>query len=79
MIQATGTLAQLQELEAIGWLSRGEYEVLAECMRQLRRHRMMSALLPGPQECDIATDGAARIFSDRLGGPGLAEDAEPAE
>jgi len=79
VIQATGTLAQLQELEAIGWLSRDEYEVLAECMRQLRRHRMMSALLPGPQEYDIATDGAARIFSERLGGPGLAEEAEPAE
>jgi glutamate-ammonia-ligase adenylyltransferase len=79
VIQATGTLAQLRELEAIGWLGRGEYEVLAACMRELRRLRMMSALLPGPQEGDLATDAAARIFSGRMGGSSLAEDGEPAE
>jgi hypothetical protein len=79
VIQATGTLAQLQELQAIGWLSQAEYDILAECMRRLRRSRMMSALLPGPQEQPMDTQAAADVFIERLGGSGWAAKDEPAE
>jgi glutamate-ammonia-ligase adenylyltransferase len=68
VIQATGTLAQLGELEAIGWLSRSEYETLADCMRQLRRSRMMSSLLPGFLAPEIDTRTAAALFAERMGG-----------
>jgi glutamate-ammonia-ligase adenylyltransferase len=68
VIQATGTLAQLGELEAVGWLGRPEYEVLADCMRQLRRSRMMSVLLPGSRTPQIDTRAAADLFVERLGG-----------
>jgi glutamate-ammonia-ligase adenylyltransferase len=74
VIQATGTLAQLEELEAIGWLGRGEHDVLTDCMRQLRRSRMMSALLPGPPASPVDTSAAAAVFAARLGGPGSATD-----
>jgi glutamate-ammonia-ligase adenylyltransferase len=79
VIQATGTLAQLQELQAIGWLSQAEYDILAECLRRLRRSRMMSALLPGPQEQPMDTQAAADVFVERLGGSGWAAKDEPAE
>lgn len=75
VIQATGTLAQLGELEAVGWLGRPEYEVLADSMRQLRRARMMSVLLPGSQMPQIDTRAAADLFVARLGG-GAARPAE---
>ena len=67
VIQATGTLAQLDELEAIGWLNHSEREVLADTMRRLRRNRMLSALMQGMQEAEIDTQAAADIFSARLG------------
>jgi glutamine synthetase adenylyltransferase len=67
VIQATGTLAQLRELESIGWLSERERTALSETMRCLRSNRMLSALLPGATEAPVDTDAAARIFRDRLG------------
>jgi glutamate-ammonia-ligase adenylyltransferase len=70
VIQATGTLAQLQELAAIGWLSDSEHAVLAGTMRELRRSRMMSVLLPRTEESGIDTSEAAAVFSSRLGSPG---------
>ena len=68
VIQATGTLAQLDGLAAIGWLNRSEYELLADCMRQLRRSRMMSSLLPGYRAPEIDTRAAAALFVQRMGG-----------
>jgi glutamate-ammonia-ligase adenylyltransferase len=67
VIQATGTLPQLRELESIGWLSAREQAVLSETMRRLRSNRMLSVLLPGADEQPVDTEAAAAIFRDRLG------------
>jgi glutamate-ammonia-ligase adenylyltransferase len=67
VIQATGTLPQLQELESIGWLSQQEQSVLSDTMRRLRNDRMLRVLLPGADERPVDTGAAARIFRDRLG------------
>jgi len=72
VIQATGTLAQLDELAAVGWLGGAECKVLADTMRQLWRSRMLSILLPEMQQAEIDTRAAAEVFSDRLGGPAAA-------
>jgi len=79
VIQATGTLAQLGELEAIGWLSGDEHQILTECMRRLRRSRMMNALLPGPHESAVETYAAAEVFAARFGASGSAVELGPAE
>jgi glutamate-ammonia-ligase adenylyltransferase len=76
VIQATGTLAQLGELAAVGWLGGADCAVLADTMRRLRRSSMLVALLPGGQAADVDTRSAARIVRARLGGPGSAS-AEP--
>jgi len=68
VIRATGTLAQLEELAAIGWLSRSECEVLTDTMRRLRRSRMLSVLLPVLQQAEVDTGAAAEVFRERLGG-----------
>ena len=67
VIQATGTLPQLRELESIGWLSAPEQAVLGDTMRRLRNNRMLSVLLPGAEESPVDTAEAALIFRDRLG------------
>jgi glutamate-ammonia-ligase adenylyltransferase len=73
VIRATGTLAQLQELESIGWLSAEEEAVLSETMRRLRSSRMLSVLLPGEAASPTDTAAAGRIFRERIGDPGLLE------
>jgi glutamate-ammonia-ligase adenylyltransferase len=70
LIQATGTLAQLQELEAIGWLDAGESGVLAETLYRLRCARMLQVLLPRAQEPPQDTSAAAEIVAARLAAGG---------
>ena len=77
VIQATGTLAQLDELAAVGWLNRSECAVLTETMRQLRRSRMLGVVLPGEQQVEIDTQAAAEVFRNRLGGPAAGSGNEP--
>jgi glutamate-ammonia-ligase adenylyltransferase len=69
VIQATGTLAQLAELEAIGWLCPEDAAELADTMRRLRSKRMMQSLLRGNGSDSGAEDSpaTARITADRLG------------
>ena len=69
VIQATGTLAQLAELEAIGWLCPEDAAKLADTMRRLRSKRMMQSLLRGSGSDSGAEDSpaTARITADRLG------------
>jgi glutamate-ammonia-ligase adenylyltransferase len=66
VIQATGTLAQLRELEAIGWLGGGESTVLAETLYRLRCARMMHVLLQQAREQPQDTSAAATIVAARL-------------
>jgi glutamate-ammonia-ligase adenylyltransferase len=66
IIQATGTLAQLQELEAIGWLDRAEAAVLTEALYRLRCARMLQVLLPKAREEPLDTSAAAAIAAARL-------------
>lgn len=67
VIQATGTLAQLEELASIGWLDEAESAVLGESLRRLRGGRMMQALLPKVREQPCDTAAAAAIAATRLG------------
>jgi glutamate-ammonia-ligase adenylyltransferase len=66
VIQATGTLAQLRELEAIGWLDRAEAAVLADTLYRLRCARMLQVLLPKAREEPHDTSSAAAIAAARL-------------
>ena len=77
--QATGTLAQLQELAAVGWLSGSENAVLTDTMRELRRRRMMRVLLPQTQETAVDTEAAAAVFALRLGSSNAAPETGQAE
>ena len=79
VIQATGTLAQLRELAAVGWLSAAEHAALAGTMRELRRSRMMSELLPQAQGSVIDTAEAAAVFALRLGSSNAAPENAPVE
>jgi hypothetical protein len=79
VIRATGTLAQLQELEAVGWLDARECEVLSEAARKLRNSRMMNVLSPGSQQAEVDTRAAAAVFCDRLGGAASEVDTAPPE
>lgn len=66
VIQATGTLAQLQELASIGWLAEEESAALSEALRRLRSGRMMNALLPKARPDFGDTSAAAAIAAARL-------------
>jgi glutamate-ammonia-ligase adenylyltransferase len=67
VIQATGTLAQLAELEAVGWLAPDDAAVLADTMRRLRSGRMMQTLLRCADSGAPDTSATARITASRLG------------
>jgi glutamate-ammonia-ligase adenylyltransferase len=73
VIQATGTLPQLRELESIGWLSTEQRAVLTDSMSRLRDNRMLGVLLPDAPEVNVDTARAARIFRERLGDPDPSE------
>jgi glutamate-ammonia-ligase adenylyltransferase len=70
VILATGTLAQLRELEAIGWLNPAESGVLAETLVRLRCARMLRVLLPKAPEPPHDASAAAAIVAARLGAGG---------
>jgi glutamate-ammonia-ligase adenylyltransferase len=67
VLQATGTLAQLQELAAIAWLSEPDCAALTSTMRELQSRRMMHSLLPGFGQSGPDTQQAASVFEARLG------------
>ncbi|MBT8059768.1 MAG: bifunctional [glutamate--ammonia ligase]-adenylyl-L-tyrosine phosphorylase/[glutamate--ammonia-ligase] adenylyltransferase, partial [Gammaproteobacteria bacterium] len=73
VIQATGTLAQLRELESVAWIDAGEYAALTTTAEQLRQARMMKTLAPRETGPEIDTRAAARVFAARLGKSGDAE------
>jgi glutamate-ammonia-ligase adenylyltransferase len=73
VIQATGTLAQLSELESVAWIDAGEYAELTTTAERLRQARMMKTLVPREPDPEIDTRPAARIFAARLGKNGDAE------
>ncbi len=66
LLQAVGTLSQLAELTAVGWLSPHEASVLEETARALSQLRMMSMLLGSEVSETPDTRAAAEIFSARL-------------
>ena len=68
VLQASSTLDQLSELEAIGWLSAGELTVLDRTLRALQENRMMAALLDKESRPPVDTDAAAAVFEQRFGG-----------
>ena len=67
VIQATGTLEQISELEAIGWLPAGEAKTLRDTMERLRERRMMASLVAHRAASEIDTAATAGIFSERIG------------
>lgn len=67
VLQATGTLDQLHELDAIGWLPGEEFSVLERTLQELQESRMMAALLEGPQR-PVDSSAAACIFKQRFSG-----------
>jgi len=67
VIQVTGTLAQLNELMSIGWLSREQADILSASVRRLNQHRMMSSLASGESAIPEDTEGAAEIFACKMG------------
>ena len=66
VIRATGTSAQVAELEAIGWLSAEDARVLGQTEEDLRQHKMMAALERNPGETLTDTRGSARICAGKL-------------
>jgi len=78
VIRATGTLAQLQELEAIGWLKATECRALSDALRSLRNSRMMNALSSTLGQDAVDTAAAAAVCRDRLSdGAPAADSASP--
>ncbi|MBT8047689.1 MAG: bifunctional [glutamate--ammonia ligase]-adenylyl-L-tyrosine phosphorylase/[glutamate--ammonia-ligase] adenylyltransferase [Xanthomonadales bacterium] len=67
VIQATGTLHQLQELMAIGWLTEAEAQTLLNTVRQLRQQRMMTYLERQKTPQAIATGDARAVFVRKMG------------
>jgi glutamate-ammonia-ligase adenylyltransferase len=67
VLQPTDTLGQLQELEAMAWLSRAEYDALERTLQALSHSRMMSALLPGWAPPGIDTAASAEVVRAHLG------------
>lgn len=66
VLQAIGTLGQLAELGAIGWLTPEETRVLQETTRDLSQRRMMSALLGKAISESPGQSHSAEIFRHKL-------------
>ena len=67
VLKATGTLPQIAQLKAIGWLTEDEACGLEQTIGKLRQQRMISSLLPGEQLSPANTQESARIFEHKLG------------
>ena len=66
VIQATGTLPQLRELMAIGWLSNDDGQTLLDTMEKLRQQRLMAFLLEHKSPEKIDTRAAADVFMRKM-------------
>ncbi len=67
VLQATGTLPQLNELMSLGWLSEDDAGTLQDTARLLRQRRMMASLVPGEQTDPVDTLATAGIFECKMG------------
>ncbi|MEE8495616.1 MAG: bifunctional [glutamate--ammonia ligase]-adenylyl-L-tyrosine phosphorylase/[glutamate--ammonia-ligase] adenylyltransferase, partial [Xanthomonadales bacterium] len=67
VLKATGTLPQIAQLKAIGWLTEDEAFKLEHTVSKLRQQRMIDSLVPGEQLSPVDTQEAARIFEYKLG------------
>jgi glutamate-ammonia-ligase adenylyltransferase len=67
VLKATGTLPQIAQLKAIGWLTEDEARVLEQTVSRLRQQRMIASLAPGERLSKVDTQEAARIFEQKLG------------
>jgi glutamate-ammonia-ligase adenylyltransferase len=70
VLQATGTLAQLNELMSIGWLTKQEISILKSTAIALRQQRLMASLIQGKSIEAADTSKAAEIFERKLGSRG---------
>jgi glutamate-ammonia-ligase adenylyltransferase len=64
VIQATGTLTQLRELQSIAWLSAQEHDALENTLTQLRSGRMTASLTQDDPAAAIDTEETAEIFKE---------------
>ena len=64
VIQATGTLTQLRELQSIAWLSEQEHDALENTLTQLRSGRMTASLTQDDPAAAIDTEETAEIFKE---------------
>jgi glutamate-ammonia-ligase adenylyltransferase len=67
VLQATGTLPQIAQLKAIGWLTEDEAFELEQTVSKLRQQRMIASLVPGERFPPVDTQESARIFEHKLG------------
>ena len=67
VLKATGTLPQIAQLKAIGWLTEDEAGVLEKTVSRLRQQRMIASLAPGERISPVDTQESARIFEQKLG------------
>jgi glutamate-ammonia-ligase adenylyltransferase len=67
VLQATGTLPQLNELTSVGWLSEDDAGTLQDTARLLCQRRMMASLVPGEQTDSVDTLASASIFECKMG------------
>jgi glutamate-ammonia-ligase adenylyltransferase len=67
VLKATGTLPQIAQLKAIGWLTEDEARVLEQTVSRLRQQRMIASLAPGERISPVDTRESARIFEQKLG------------
>jgi len=67
VLQTTGTLSQLNDLMAVGWLSEDETRTLQDTMRLLRQQRMITSLVPEEHAGPKDTLAAAGIFKCKMG------------
>lgn len=67
VLQATGTLSQLNELMSIGWLTPDENRILQEITHKLRQQRMMASLVEAESTQLPDTSESAAIFKRKMG------------
>ncbi len=67
VVKARGTLPQIVQLGAAGWLTENETSVLGQTVSKLRQQRMIASLAPGEQTSSVDTQESARIFANKLG------------
>ena len=66
VLQATGTLPQIAQLKAIGWLTEDEAIELEQIVSKLREQRMIASLVPGDRLSAVDTQPSARIFEYKV-------------